>query len=214
MVKSRCLFQLSADRHIMPSTPNISLVTVTSHLCNTHDAHSTMPLVHNCCSMQPAQSAGLCAHGTSQTALLLQLVGPILVQDAKPMSQDLQQFLDQGVSKGQYAVYASMGTLARLPEAELRSMAAAFSALSNLVLWKLDAKDMPRGFAFIMSDCLAALSCALQCWGTLLCGLCVHAFFHMLCMLSFLSRTVCAEALLCLIPYSLQQAYDAAECFA
>ncbi len=115
-----------------------------------------MQLVQNCCRMQPAQSAGPCAHGISQTTLLLQFVGPILVQDAKPLSEDLQQFLDQGVSKGQYAVYASMGTLARLPEAELRSMAAAFSALPNPVLWKLDAKDMPRGFGCIMSDCLAA----------------------------------------------------------
>ncbi len=115
-----------------------------------------MQLVHNCCSMQPAQSADPCAHGICQTAVLLQFVGPILVQDAKPLSEDLQQFLDQGVSKGQYAVYASMGTLARLPEAELRSMAAAFSALPNPVLWKLDPKDMPRGFAFVMSVSLSA----------------------------------------------------------
>ncbi len=105
-----------------------------------------MQLVHNCCSMQPAQSAGLCADGVSQTALLLQFVGPILVQDAKALSQDLQQFLDHGLSRGHHAVYASMGPLARLPEAELRRMAAAFSALPNPVLWKLDPKDMPRGF--------------------------------------------------------------------
>ncbi|DBB14407.1 TPA: hypothetical protein ACH3X3_004706 [Trebouxia sp. C0006] len=38
-----------------------------------------------------------------------------------------------------------MGPLARLPEAELRRMAAAFSALPNPVLWKLDPKDMPQG---------------------------------------------------------------------
>ncbi len=49
-----------------------------------------------------------------------------------------------------------MGSLARLPEAELRSMAAAFSALPNPVLWKLDPKDMPCGFGFIISDWLAA----------------------------------------------------------
>jgi len=62
-----------------------------------------------------------------------------------------------------------------------------------------------------------SLSCALQCWRTLLCGLCEHAFFHMLCMLSFLSflsHAACAEAVLCLIPVSLQQVYGAAECFA
>lgn len=106
--------------------------------------------------MQPAQPAGPCADGISQTTLLLQFVGPILVQDAKPLSEDPQQFLDHRLSRGHYAVCASMGTLARLPEAELRNMAAAFSALLNPVLWKLDPKDMPRGFGRIMSDWLAA----------------------------------------------------------
>ena len=75
--------------------------------------------------------------------LLLQMVGPVLVEDAKPLSKDLRHFLDQGLSDGHHAVYVSMGTLARLPEEELQSMAAALSALLNPVLWKLDPAHLP-----------------------------------------------------------------------
>jgi len=76
-------------------------------------------------------------------ACVLQLVGPILLEEAKPLPADLSTFLDQGVSSGLGAVYVSMGTLARLSEDEVLSMAAALSALSNPVLWKLDRALLP-----------------------------------------------------------------------
>ncbi len=50
--------------------------------------------------------------------------------------------------------------------------------------------------------CIADKHCSQLCIAmleTLLCGLCVHAFVHMLC---FLSHTACVEALLCLNPCS------------
>ena len=50
---------------------------------------------------------------------------------------------------------------------------------------------------FAQQTCIA-LSCVLQCWKYLLCGLHVNASFHMPCMLWFLSHTACAKAVLCL----------------
>lgn len=75
--------------------------------------------------------------------MLLQLVGPILLDEAKPLPADLQSFLDKGLSGQHAAVHVSMGTLARLSEDEVRSMAAALSALPNPTLWKLDEALLP-----------------------------------------------------------------------
>ncbi|DBA74190.1 TPA: UDP-glycosyltransferase-like protein [Trebouxia sp. C0004] len=71
------------------------------------------------------------------------MVGPILLEDAKPLPADLKTFLDKAVSSGLGAVYVSMGTLAVLSEDEVWSMAAALSALKNPVLWKLDRALLP-----------------------------------------------------------------------
>ena len=71
----------------------------------------------------------------------LQMVGPLLTRDAEPLPADLDRFLSQ--QQGIGAVYVSMGTLLRQTEAELLSMARAFSELANPVLWKLNAKHMP-----------------------------------------------------------------------
>ena len=73
----------------------------------------------------------------------MQFVGPILLDEAKALPADLQAFLDQGVSGPHAAVYVSMGTLARLSDDEVQSMAAALSALPNPVLWKLDQAWLP-----------------------------------------------------------------------
>ena len=73
----------------------------------------------------------------------MQMVGPILLDEAKALPADLQAFLDQGPSGPHAAVYASMGTLARLSDEEVQSMAAALSALPNPVLWKLDSGLLP-----------------------------------------------------------------------
>lgn len=72
----------------------------------------------------------------------MQVVGPILAEEAQPLPADLDKFLSQGID-GPGAVYISMGTLARLNEAELLRMAEALSALPNPVLWKLDKAHLP-----------------------------------------------------------------------
>ena len=75
--------------------------------------------------------------------LCLQMVGPLLTDDAKPLPADMTAFLDKGLTHGHPAVYVSMGTWARLTKDELIAMGAALSALPNLVLWKLDPLHMP-----------------------------------------------------------------------
>lgn len=67
------------------------------------------------------------------------MVGPVLAQDARPLTPDLGAFLESGLAQGLGAVLVSMGTLARLTDEEVHSMAAGLSALPNPVLWKLDA---------------------------------------------------------------------------
>jgi len=74
---------------------------------------------------------------------LLQLVGPVLAQDSKPVIRELDSFLSQGLSEGHGAVYVSMGTLARMKSDELHNMAQALSALPNPVLWKLNPLHLP-----------------------------------------------------------------------
>ncbi len=74
---------------------------------------------------------------------LLQLVGPVLAQDSKPVTRELDSFLSQGLSEGHGAVFVSMGTLARMNSDELHSMAQALSALPNPVLWKLNPLHLP-----------------------------------------------------------------------
>lgn len=77
----------------------------------------------------------------------LQMVGPILLEEAQALPADLSKFLDQGVSGGMGAVYVSMGTLVRLGEDEVLSMAAALTALRHPVLWKLDRALLPGGLS-------------------------------------------------------------------
>ncbi len=74
---------------------------------------------------------------------MLQLVRPVLAQALKPVTQELDSFLSQGLSEGHGAVFVSMGTLARMNRDELHSMAQALSALSNPVLWKLNPLHLP-----------------------------------------------------------------------
>ncbi len=78
----------------------------------------------------------------AESCVLIQVVGPILAEEAKPLPADLDKFLSPGID-GHGAIYVSMGTLARLNAAELRSMAEALSALPNPVLWKLDKAHLP-----------------------------------------------------------------------
>ena len=68
---------------------------------------------------------------------MLQMVGPLLTADAKPLSRDLDTFLQQGLEDSG-AIYVSMGTLAKLSKAEVQSLTQAFRAISNPVLGKLD----------------------------------------------------------------------------
>lgn len=70
--------------------------------------------------------------------MVVQLVGPVLAEDAKPLASELNMFLESGLSQGLGAVFVSMGTLARMTDEEVHSMAAGLSALPNPVLWKLD----------------------------------------------------------------------------
>jgi len=44
----------------------------------------------------------------------MQMVGPILQEEAEPLPADLNTFLDKAMSSGLGAVYVSMGTLAVL----------------------------------------------------------------------------------------------------
>ncbi len=83
-----------------------------------------------------------CLDWLAETALM-QLVGPVLAQDSKPVTRELDSFLSQGLSQGHGAVFVSMGTLARMNRDELHSMAQALSALPNPVLWKLNPLHLP-----------------------------------------------------------------------
>ena len=62
----------------------------------------------------------------------------MLADDAKPLPLELSAFLQSGMSQGHGAILVSMGTLVRMTDEEVRSMAAGLSALPNPVLWKLD----------------------------------------------------------------------------
>ena len=81
--------------------------------------------------------AGL-EHWLTHLTVVVQLVGPVLAEDAKPLAAELNMFVESGLSQGLGAVYVSMGTLARMTDEEVHSMAAGLSALPNPVLWKLD----------------------------------------------------------------------------
>ena len=73
----------------------------------------------------------------------MQLVGPILAEPAKKLPSQLSNFLEEGTANNQGAVYVSMGSAARLAEAQLHSMAQGLSGLPNPVLWKLSSEDLP-----------------------------------------------------------------------
>ncbi len=92
----------------------------------------------------------------------MQMVGPILQEEAEPLPADLNTFLDKAMSSGLGAVYVSMGTLAVLSGDEVRSMAAALSALKNPVLWKLDRALLP-GLLFDSVMCHYRTWCCSYC---------------------------------------------------
>lgn len=94
-------------------------------------------------------SLSLSAAGCDQLCGL-QMVGPILAEPAKPLPQDLDAFLQQGIAQGLGAVYVSMGSAARLSEEALLSMAQGLSALPSPVLWKLSQRDLP-GVSFAVA---------------------------------------------------------------
>lgn len=73
----------------------------------------------------------------------VQMVGPLLTSDAKPLPAELNNFLDKGFEDDMGAVYVSFGTFARLTKPELHSVSQALTALPNPVLWKLDPKHLP-----------------------------------------------------------------------
>ena len=71
------------------------------------------------------------------------MVGPLMATPAQPLPIDLNVFLKQGLADGHGAVFVSMGTMARMMEEELHSMARGLSALPNPILWKLNLLDIP-----------------------------------------------------------------------
>ena len=72
--------------------------------------------------------------------VVVQMVGSVLYEKPKALPQDLQSYLE---SCSQGAVYVSMGTLGVLTEAELHSLAGGLARLSQCVVWKLGAADLP-----------------------------------------------------------------------
>ena len=84
----------------------------------------------------------------------LQVVGPTSVDVAKPLPTDLEAFLERGRAAQHGAIYISMGSVARLTEQELQSLADCVSALPNPVIWKLSALDLPSKHTFL---CLPSL---------------------------------------------------------
>ena len=76
------------------------------------------------------------------------MVGSLSAQEAAPLAKPLATFLDQGLPQGHAAVYVSMGTLARLAEKTLTSIAAALSALPNPVLWSLQQTALPGALVY------------------------------------------------------------------
>ena len=46
--------------------------------------------------------------------MVVQMVGPMMAEDAKPLPAELAAFLDQDIPHGHPAVYVSMGTYAQL----------------------------------------------------------------------------------------------------
>ena len=75
-------------------------------------------------------------------------MGPILAEPAKDLPTHLSTFLEQCSGSNQGAVYVSMGSAARLAEAQVHSMAQGLSALPNPVLWKLSKEDLPGIWAY------------------------------------------------------------------
>ena len=71
------------------------------------------------------------------------MVGPLMATPAQPLPIALNVFLKQGLADGHGAVFVSMGTMARMTEEELHSMARGLSALPNPILWKLNLLDIP-----------------------------------------------------------------------
>ena len=96
-------------------------------------------LLH-CASIKVA--VGTCT-GTMACACCVQLVGPILAEPAKPLSNELESFVQQGTAKGLGVVYVSMGSSACLSGDAVYSMAQGLSALPHPVVWKLSHQDLP-----------------------------------------------------------------------
>ena len=74
-----------------------------------------------------------------------------MASPGKPLPEDLQTFLNQDMPSGPSghashhpgAVFASLGTTARLTNAEARGMAANLAALHRPVLWKISDVELP-----------------------------------------------------------------------
>ena len=69
-----------------------------------------------------------------------QMVGSILYEPPRPLSDHLQAYMD---SCTQGVLYISMGTLGILTHSELQSLAGGLSRLPQCALWKLGAADLP-----------------------------------------------------------------------
>lgn len=82
----------------------------------------------------------------------------MLAEDAKTLTSELSTFLESGRAQGQGAILVSMGTLARMTDDEVHSMAAGLSALPNPVLWKLDSSYL-QGEPFVSVVPVANQSC-------------------------------------------------------
>ena len=107
-----------------------------------------------------------CAPRCSSTFCLLslacvQMVGPLLTRDAKPLPADLNDFLNKGSKYDVGAVYVSFGAMVRLSKPEIHSVSQALSALPNPVLWKLNPKHLPGSLR--MSTRSAMSTASVQC---------------------------------------------------
>ena len=77
------------------------------------------------------------------------MVGPLMAAPPEPLPAALDTFLLQGLADGHGGVFVSMGTMARMTEEELHSMARGLSALPNPILWKLNLLDIPGGHSWV-----------------------------------------------------------------
>ena len=65
-----------------------------------HTLHVTLCMLHNTCHMLHGTYSVLACFVQLAQSALLQLVGPVLAQDSKPVTHELDSFLTQGLSEG------------------------------------------------------------------------------------------------------------------